>query len=91
MEKHHHARQASAHIRTRSEIPHAGIRSARTLRLYREHTADGYPCAYAGVTNAQFTREGGTIAEYKAGVEYGIAQGWFSMDGGGRFTILAKD
>lgn len=58
------------------------------LRLFRERTADGYPYAYAGVTNAQFTREGGTVAEYKAGVEYGIAQGWFSMDGGGRFTIL---
>lgn len=61
------------------------------LRLYREHTADGYPYAYAGVTNAQFTRDGGTIAEYRAGIDYGIAQGWFEIDGGGRVTLLAKD
>ena len=61
------------------------------LRLYREHTADGYPYAYTGVTNMEFLRGGGTVSEYRAGIDYGIAQGWFSIEAGSRVTVLAKD
>lgn len=56
------------------------------LRLYREPPT--VPYAYTGVTNTQFTRGGGTIAEYRAGIEYGIAQGWFSIEAGSRVTVL---
>jgi hypothetical protein len=58
------------------------------LRLYREHTADGYPYAYTGVTNMEFLRGGGTVSEYRAGIDYGIAQGWFSIEAGSRVTVL---
>jgi hypothetical protein len=39
--------------------------------------------AYTGVTNTAFTRAGGSVAEYGAGVKYGIAQGLFTIDESG--------
>jgi hypothetical protein len=60
------------------------------LRLYREHTADGYPYAYTGVTNMEFLRGGGTVEEYRAGIAYGIEHRWFSVEAGSRVTVLPK-
>lgn len=62
------------------------------LRLYRQHTADGYPYAYTGVTNMEFLRSGGTVEEYRAGIAYGVDHGLFTIDGSGsRVTVLAED
>jgi hypothetical protein len=36
------------------------------------------------VTNREFIQiRGGSVAEYSAGVAYGIEQKWFRIDGGG--------
>ncbi len=44
--------------------------------------------AYTGVTNTAFTRAGGSVAEYGAGVAYGTAHGLFSIDESGtRITV----
>jgi hypothetical protein len=60
------------------------------LRLYRSHVIEVWPYAYTGVTNMEFLRGGGTIEEYRAGREYGIAHGLFSIEAGSRVTVLAK-
>lgn len=44
---------------------------------------------YAGVTNREFVSvSGGSIEEWGKGIEYGKAQGWWKIDGGGRIFIL---
>lgn len=53
------------------------------MRSLRKHT-------YAGVTNREFVSvSGGSIEEWNKGIEYGNAQGWFTIDGGGRVFITA--
>jgi hypothetical protein len=48
------------------------------------------PYAYTGATNTAFTRAGGSIAEYTAGMAYTVAQKWLKIDSSGtRITILA--
>lgn len=48
------------------------------------------PYAYTGVTNTSFTRAGGSIPEYSAGMAYAEAQKWLKIDRSGtRITILA--
>jgi hypothetical protein len=43
---------------------------------------DGY--TQTGVTNREFIQiRGGSVAEYSAGLAYGIEQKWFRIDGGG--------
>jgi hypothetical protein len=56
------------------------------LQIYRQFMArrpnDGH--TYTGVTNREFiVVRGGSVAEYSAGVTYGIEQQWFRIDGGG--------
>ena len=55
------------------------------LRIYREFTAarpgDGH--TYTGVTNLAFTKNGGSIEEYSAGVKHGIDTGLFRIDESG--------
>lgn len=43
--------------------------------------ATSQPHAYTGTWNLSFTRAGGSIAEYAEGRDFGIAKGWFSIDG----------
>jgi hypothetical protein len=54
------------------------------LRHFCTQVTEAWPYAYVGVANMDFTRGGGTIAEYRSGIDYGVAQGWFAIDGGGR-------
>ena len=43
---------------------------------------------YTGITNSAFTREGGTIAEYSAGIAYGTEHHWFKVDRSGTRIVL---
>jgi hypothetical protein len=46
------------------------------------------PHAYTGVTNSAFTRAGGSIPEYTAGMAYAHAQKWLEIDRSGtRITL----
>lgn len=40
----------------------------------------GQPHAYTGTVNSSFTRSGGTVSQYRAGIEYAVAQGWLKVD-----------
>jgi hypothetical protein len=45
--------------------------------------------AYTGANNAAFLQAGGEVAEYTAGRDYGVAQGWFeSSDQAPRIILL---
>jgi hypothetical protein len=48
-----------------------------------EIAKSGLPYGYTGTWNSSFTRAGGSISEYTGGRDYGIAQGWFSIDDSG--------
>jgi hypothetical protein len=61
------------------------------LRLYRAHIAEAWPYAYTGVTNMEFLRGGGTVEDYRAGIDHGVQQGWFSIEAGSRVTVLTPD
>jgi len=63
------------------------------LRIYRKFIDEckyGDPFTQTGITNTEFIyRRGGSVAEYSAGRDYGIAKGWFEIFGGGtRVRIL---
>jgi hypothetical protein len=46
---------------------------------------------YAGITNHEFVwKSGRSIAEWGEGREYGKAQGWFTIDGGGRIFVTMR-
>jgi hypothetical protein len=46
--------------------------------------------AYTGATNSMFTRAGGSVAEYSAGMAYAETQKWLKVDRSGtRITLLA--
>jgi hypothetical protein len=46
--------------------------------------------AYTGATNTTFTRAGGSVAEYAAGMAYAAEQKWLKVDSSGtRITLLA--
>jgi hypothetical protein len=48
------------------------------------------PYAYTGATNSMFTRTGGSVAEYSAGMAHATAQKWLKVDSSGtRITLLA--
>ena len=46
--------------------------------------------AYTGATNKAFIQAGGSVAEYIAGREFAIAQGWFEIDSSGSRMILRE-
>lgn len=46
--------------------------------------------AYTGATNKAFIQAGGSVAEYIAGREFAIAQGWFEIDRSGTRIILLQ-
>lgn len=63
------------------------------LRIYREFLAlrPDYGHTYTGVTNSAFTKNGGSIEEYSAGVKHGIEAGLFRIDESGtRVFVLAE-
>jgi hypothetical protein len=45
---------------------------------------------YTSVTNTAFLQAGGNVAEYLAGRDYGIAQGWFKIDTSGTRIVLLQ-
>jgi hypothetical protein len=50
------------------------------------------PYAYTGATNSMFTRAGGSVAEYSAGIAYAVMQKWLIIDRSGtRVTLLTDD
>ncbi len=71
--------------------PEAAARAL--LEIYRDFMARRPDHGYtqAGVTNREFIIvRGGSVAEYSAGVAYGIEQKWFRIDGGGtRVYVMA--
>lgn len=43
---------------------------------------------YAGVTNHEFVwKSGGSVEEWGMGRDFGKAEGWWTIDGGGRIFI----
>jgi hypothetical protein len=69
--------------------PEAAAR--KLLQIILRADIDVGQFTYTGVTNSAFTREGGTIAEYSAGIAYGTAQGWFEVDRSGTRIVLLQD
>jgi hypothetical protein len=58
----------------------------KLLRIYREYLRNRPDIShtYTGVTNSQFICQSrGSVEEYVAGRNYGIAQKWFEIGGGG--------
>jgi hypothetical protein len=42
------------------------------------------------VTNTPFLQAGGNVAEYLAGRDHAIAQGWFEIDRSGTWVVLLQ-
>jgi hypothetical protein len=63
----------------------------KLLDIVRESINEsGLPHAYTGATNTAFTRAGGSIPEYSAGMKRAAAQKWFEVDrSGSRIALLA--
>ena len=66
--------------------PEAAARQLLAIILARNIDAGQY--ADVGATNTAFPEAGGSVAEYLAGEEFGIAQGWFEFDRSGTRIIL---
>jgi hypothetical protein len=62
----------------------------RLLQIIQRTDIDVGQYAYTGATNSIFTREGGTVAEYAAGVAYGTERGWFVIDRSGTRIVLLQ-
>lgn len=68
--------------------PEAAARKLLEI-VQAEVAGSGLPYGYTGTWNSSFTRAGGSISEYAEGRDYGIPQGWFSIDDSGtRVTPL---
>jgi len=62
------------------------------LRIFRDRLKDGAPYAMTGVTNTEFIyTSGGSPTNYRAGMDYGLAQKWFAILGGGTRVHLLPD
>lgn len=68
-----------------------GAAARELLRIYRNRLKDGAPHTYTGVTNTEFIQSGGSVSEYGAGRDYGIAQKWFRIDESGTRVFLLPD
>jgi hypothetical protein len=64
--------------------PEAAARKLLEIVLAKDIDVGQY--AYTGVTNTAFLQAGGNVAEYLAGRDYAIAQGWFKI--GTRIILL---
>jgi hypothetical protein len=47
--------------------------------------------AYTGETNSSFTRAGGSVAEYSAGMACAVAKEWLRIDRSGTRIVLLAD
>jgi hypothetical protein len=74
-----------------SKYPTPEAAALALLRIYREHVTEEWPYTYTGKTNYAFAGGGGSLAEYRAGIEYGVEHGWFEIEAGSRVKVLAKD
>lgn len=62
------------------------------LRIYRAALKDDAPHTYTGITNREFIYEvGGSVEEYAAGRDFGIARKWFRIDDSGTRVFLLPD
>jgi hypothetical protein len=66
--------------------PEAAARKLLQIILRADIDVGQY--TYTGITNTAFTREGGTIAEYSAGIDYGTEHHWFKVDRSGTRIVL---
>ena len=70
--------------------PEAAAR--KLLDIVRASIAESsLPYAYTGATNTAFTRAGGSIEEYAAGLEHAAAQKWLEIDRSGTRIVLLPD
>jgi hypothetical protein len=61
------------------------------VKLIKEEiAATGYGHAYTGTVNSAFTRSGGTVAEYVAGIDHGIEAGLFTVDDSGTRVKIGR-
>jgi len=68
--------------------PEAAAR--KLLEIVLSNDIDVGQHAYTGATNTAFLRAGGSVAEYAAGRDYAVAQGWFEIDRSGTRIILLQ-
>ncbi|WMT78873.1 hypothetical protein [Bradyrhizobium sp. Ash2021] len=70
--------------------PEAAAR--KLLDLVRASIAEsGLPYAYTGATNTAFTRTGGSLLDYAAGIRHAVARKWLEIDRSGTRIILLPD
>ena len=70
--------------------PEAAAR--KLLDLVRASIAEsGQPYAYTGAPNTAFTRAGGNLHEYAAGIRRAVAWKWFEIDRSGTRIVLLPD
>jgi hypothetical protein len=82
-----------AHHHFKEDRPFASPEAAarKLVELIEAEMATGNLLhAYTGAWNASFTRAGGSIAEYGAGRDYGIAAGLFTIDDSGSRVKLGR-
>lgn len=68
--------------------PEAGAR--KLLKIVLSNGIDVEQHTSTRVTLAAFLHAGGSVAEYAAGRDYGVAQGWFEIDRSGSRIILKQ-
>jgi hypothetical protein len=68
--------------------PEAAARKLLEIVLSSDIDVGQY--AYTGATNTAFLQAGGSVAEYIAGREFAIAQGWFEIDRSGSRVVLLQ-
>jgi hypothetical protein len=69
-------------------IPEAAARKLLEIVLAKHIDVGQY--AYTGATNSAFLAAGGSVAEYLAGRDYAVAQGWFEIDRSGTRVVLLQ-
>lgn len=83
-------------IKFKTDRPFASPEAAarELLRIYREFIAakPDIPHTYTGITNSAFLyQSGGSVTEYGAGRDFGIAHKWFRIDESGTQVYLLPD
>jgi hypothetical protein len=80
-------------MKFREERPFAAPKAAarKLLEIVPSKGVDVGQFAYVGATNAAFLQAGGSVAEYIAGRDHAMAQGWFRLDTSGTRIVLLQD
>jgi hypothetical protein len=68
--------------------PEAAARKLLEIVLAQDIDVGQY--AYTGETNTAFLQAGGSVAEYIAGRDFAVAQGWFHVDRSGTRIMLLQ-